>query len=157
MLSQTTLTKHELLIRIENFPTFVASKAQYSSREICINNALWNVGINLKKHCHASNRYYTITPGSPYQPEYLGVFLFGKRSIQKDCSFEVTAKFRFNKQPPTGKKLEQVFTRKFCFNAANKYSVFVNYSSALAKINVNVCNTVLLYTILNGFILFRIF
>lgn len=110
-----TLTKHKLflLIRIDNFPAFVASKAHYYTREFTFSNVLWSVCIYLKKYCRDSRRYINITSGSLDQPECLAACVCGRENIHKKGAFDkfdVSANFKF-KQPPTAK--EHRLTTKF--------------------------------------------
>ena len=52
VLKQTSLTKQNLslLIRIDNFPFFVSSKAEYHSRCIVVNKIRWFISMDLRQH-----------------------------------------------------------------------------------------------------------
>ena len=128
-----TLTKNtlSLLIRIDNFPSFVTSKARHNTRDIILNNnTRWYflVAAGMRKYCQTSEKYICINTDTSDQPETLGAFVIGKGI---DCSFDVVAKFKFKKPHPLDAKNE--FTIKFCFNSSNNDGWGF---SDLAKINL---------------------
>ena len=129
-----TLTKLSLIIRIDNFPSFVTSKAHHYTREIILNNTRWYITVYMLKYCQTSSKYILVNADTSDQPETLGAFVRGKREKGSiDCSFDVVAKFKFKQPHPTDDKNE--FTKKFCFNSSNDYEFGWGYGD-LAKINV---------------------
>ena len=116
ILKQSTQRTIQFSVLVENFRSFVTSKAEYESVSINFNNTEWYVRIELYKYCQESNEYIRVTPSSPEQPETLGLFLCGRRSDQKECSFDVGATFKF-KRPRTAQKNR--ISHKFCFNLTN--------------------------------------
>ena len=103
------------MIRVENFPSFVTSKAEFKSKRINAYGTEWYISIELYKYCQTSGEDVRVTPSSSDQPETLGVFVYGERSDRKECSFDVDATFKF-KQPVTAQEYRYLRTRKFCFD-----------------------------------------
>ena len=131
-----TLTKNKLslLIRIDNFPSFVTSKASYNTRNIIVNNTRWCILVDLTKYCQKSKKYILINAETSDQPESLAAVIKGKREKESiDCSFDVEAKIKFKQPHPMDD--EKMSTRKFCFNSSNGYADGLG-SGDLAKINV---------------------
>ena len=128
-----TKNKLSLLVRIDQFPAFVTSKACCFAEGININNTRWNISIKLRKYCQTSGEYIRIMPDSSDQPETLGAYIHGSRNhAGRYGSFDVEAQFKF-KQVPTANCYN--FTHKFCLNSSNEYKY--NYgTSKLAKIEV---------------------
>lgn len=118
LLKQTSFTQNKLslFIRIENFPTFVTSKAKYISRYINVNNTQWCIHIWL-----TDGTYNNITQASSDQdqPKFLFIGVCGKveKSLCKECSFNVTAKFALKQHATATTEA----TCKLCFNASNQY------------------------------------
>ena len=106
-------------IRIENFPSFVTSKAPYGIVGAVVNDTKWFIVLDLKKFCQNENKYIRVTPSSNDQPEALGARIFGERSDQKDSSYIVTANFKF-KHPSMAKGFRFLATR-FDLNSKNGY------------------------------------
>ena len=129
-----TLNKLSLLIRIDNFPSFVTSKAHLYTRDIILNNnTRWNILVGLTKYCQTSEKYILINAETSDQPETLGVFVNGKGEKGINCSFDVVAKFKFKQPHPLD--IGNEFTLIVCFNSSNGYGVAVGFSH-LAEINV---------------------
>ena len=132
-----TLIKNKLslLIRIDNFPSFVTSKARHCTRNIIVNNTHWSIILDLRKYCQISAKYIHINAKTSDQPETLGVFVNGKGEKGINCSFDVVAKFKFKQPHPLDNGNE--FTKIVCFNLSNGYGVAVGWGfSHLAEINV---------------------
>ena len=128
-----TKNKLSLLVRIDQFPAFVTSKACCFAEGININNTRWYISIDLRKYCQTSGEYIKITPDSADQPEKLGAFIHASRHhVKKDCSFDVEAQFKF-KHVPTARGAN--FTCKFCLNSSNNYTCGCG-TPRLAKIEV---------------------
>ena len=128
-------TQFSLLIHIENFPSFITSKAKYESKRITVNNTEWYIHLNLKKYCQTGKEYIRVPPSSLEQPETLAAFVYGERRDGKECSFDVKATFNF-KQPETVDEGidEEVVAHKFSFCAS---STKFNWGlPKLAKIDV---------------------
>ena len=129
-----TLNKLSLLIRIDNFPSFVTSKDFDYTREIIVNNTRWFIVVVMTKYCQTSAEYIWINVDTSDQPEALAVDIKGKREKESiDCAFDVVAKFKFKQPHPMDNKNE--FTKKFCFNSSNGYEYAWGFCE-LAKINV---------------------
>ena len=128
-----TLNKLSLLIRIDNFPSFVTSKAHHCTRDIIVNNTRWFIILDMRKYCQTSAKYICINDETSDQPESLGASINGKGEKSIDCSFDVVAKFKFKQPHPLDDENE--FTKKFCFNSSNGYTVSSGFGD-LAMINV---------------------
>ena len=97
----TSRTKFSILVRIENFPSFVTSKAEFNTKRITAYGTEWYISIKLCKYCQTSKEYIRATPSTTDQLETLGAFVCGTRSDRKECSFDVGATFKFkNPQRP---------------------------------------------------------
>ena len=114
ILKQSTQRTIQFSILVENFHSFVTSKAEYESVSINFNNTEWYIYVQLFKYCLTSKEYIRITSSSTEQPETLGVFVCGRRSDQKECSFDVDETFKF-KRPLTAKEVR--YSHKFNFNS----------------------------------------
>ena len=113
--------KFSILVRIENFPSFVISKAKYKSVFINFNYTEWFIKIRLYKYCQTSKQNIHVTSSSSEQPETLGAFLCGKRSDQKKCSFVVEATFKLRKIP---RAMEWRYSQKFCFTSTKSCDIW---------------------------------
>lgn len=106
-----------MIIRIDNFPSFVASKAdEYITKRITTNGTKWYVKVGLYNYCQAGKEYVPITSSS--MPEFFGAFLCGIRTDQKECSFAVEAIFKF-KRPSTAREIR--YSHKFVFKSTNQH------------------------------------
>ena len=131
-----TLTKNKLslLIRIDNFPSFVTSKARHITRDIIIDTTRWYILVDMTKYCQTSGNYILINAETSDQPEALAAVIKGKREKESiDCSFDVEAKFKFKQPHPMDDENE--FTKKFCFNSSNGYAFSWGFGN-LSEINV---------------------
>lgn len=136
VLEQTSFTKNKLslLIRIDNFPAFVSSKADCHTRAITINNVRWFIALNFAKFYQTSGKYDLIKQESD-KAEILTAFLIGVgagRSVNKDCTFDVEATFKFQNRPWIDQK---TINNKFYFSAKNEYQARALLE--LARIEVN--------------------
>ena len=128
-------TNISLLLRIDNFPAFVTSQEKYRTRDISFNNTRWYISIRFERYCQTAKKSMLITPGSDQQAETLAAYVHGKtQNKDKDCSFDVTAKFKCE-QLPFYVIHECEFTRKFSFNSSNRYENALGFP-AMAKIDV---------------------
>ena len=109
------------MIRINNFPTFVTSKAVFDTKRINAYGTEWFVKILLCKYCQTNKVYIPVTPSSIDPPETLGAFVCGMRRDRKECSFDVDATFKF-KQPATASEYQ--LSHKFSFNSTKYYETF---------------------------------
>ena len=112
--TQFPTTKFQQMIRINNFPSFVTSKADFDTKRINAYGTEWYVKIPLYKYCQTSKEYIHVTSSSPDQPETLGVFVHGIRSDQNECSFNVEATFKL-RGISTAK--QERYSHKFCFTS----------------------------------------
>ena len=120
ILSQSTHRniKFSILVHIENFPSFVISKAKCQSVSVNFSNTEWHIRVQLFKYCQAGKEFILVTPSSSDQPETLSVCLCGRRSDRKECSFNVDALFKF-KQPVTAQ--QKRYLHKFGFDSTTHY------------------------------------
>ena len=136
VLKQTSSIKQKLslLIRIDNFPLFVSSKAEYHSRCIVVNKIRWYIYMDLRQRFNTGDGTINlcITPESPGQPDTLGAYLCGDASLCKNCAFDVVGKFKFKHAPTV---VEREVKHKFDINKSNSFHDFNGFSD-LAKINV---------------------
>ena len=135
VLKQNSFTQNKLslLIRIDDFPSFVASKGRCFTRDIDVNNTWWYICISLDKWCETRERYTALTPESSDQPDILSACIWGNDAEnRKICSFDVAAIFKF-------KQLEAVeeikLIGKFHFNPSNENKHNSDFP-ILAKIEV---------------------
>ena len=130
-----TLTKNKLslLIRIDNFPSFVTSKARLYTRDIIVNNTRLFIVVGMTKYCQTSAKYIWINAKASDHPEILAAYIIGRGEEGIDCSFDVVAKFKFKQPHPMD--VENGFTKKYCFNSSNGYKDGWGFFQ-LAKINV---------------------
>ena len=153
VLTQNSLIQNKLslLLRIDDFPSLVASKARCFTRDINVNNTWWYIDISLDKWCETREEYIIITPESSDQPEVLSACIWGNvvGNISSDRSFDVTAIFKF-KQPATAEEHE--FTHKFSFNSLNKYK-----DSWVITISDEIEVIFLSFHIFNSLVSFRLF
>ena len=91
----TRKTQFQIGIRIENFPSFVATKAEYFTDDVIVNDTKWYISLFLAKYCQNEKKYIYVTPSSSDQPEALGAIIFGRRNNEKYSSFIVNATFKF--------------------------------------------------------------
>ena len=131
-----------ILVYIENFPSFVTTKAEYESVSINFNNTEWFVTINLYKYCQTNKGNIRVTPSSPDQPETLAAFVCGRRGGQKECSFDVDAIFKF-KQPAR----EDRESHKFCFNSTKHYDSWGYRKLARIDVILDLLFVVIFFTI----------
>ena len=117
--TQFPTTKFQQLIRINNFPTFVTSKAVFDTKRINAYGTEWFVKILLCKYCQTNNKYIDVT-SSPDQlePETLAAFVCGIRSDRKECSFDVGATFKFKQSDSVQQRR---YFHRFCFDSTKDY------------------------------------
>ena len=136
ILKHSSFTRNELslLVRIDNFPEFVASKGEYSTRAIKVSNTFWKVYIASMKRHQTTGEYIPLNSASADQPETLAAYLYGsgKIPLSNDCSFDVNAKFKF-KQPQVSEVDE--FTHKYFFNTSDRHMSGFGFPT-LRKIDV---------------------
>ena len=125
--------RFQIGIRIENFPSFVVSKAQYYTDGIIVNNSKWFINLCLMKYCHNDEEYITVTSSSNDQPEKLGAFIFGRRRDRKDSSFIVYATLKF-KQPPTAEGF-RILGRKLNLSKTNCYRSCIFFDEMAINVN----------------------
>ena len=112
--TQVPTTKFQQMIRINNFLSFVTSKAEFDTKRINAYGAEWYIAIEWYKYCQTGKEYIPVTSSSPDQPDTLGVFVHGIRSDQKECSFNVEATFKL-RGISTAK--QERYSHKFCFTS----------------------------------------
>ena len=107
------------MVRIDNFPLFVTSKADSDIKHFNAYGTEWYISIQLYKYCQRSKEHNRVTSLSINdQPETLGAFVCGTRSDRKECSFDVDAIFKF-KRPSAARELR--YSEKFSFGPTKHY------------------------------------
>ena len=133
-----TLNKLSLLVRIDNFPSFITSKARHKTRDIIVNNTRWYIVVGTRKwpNINETSIISRILGRHPDQPEFLALaaYIAGRGEEGIDCAFDVEAKFKFKQPHPMDDKNE--LTKKFCFNSSNGYEDAGWGIGNLAEINV---------------------
>ena len=106
--------KFSLLVRIENFSSFVNSKAKCETKRVSVNDTEWCIKIEFYRYSQTDRDYILVTPSSPEQPEFFAAFVCGTRSDRKECSFAVDTILKF-------KRAAQKFrySHKFSFDSTN--------------------------------------
>lgn len=122
-----------MMLRIDSFPSFVNSCAEFSTKRISFNGAEWHLKFELYKYCQTTKKNILLTQSSPGQPETLGVFVCGTRGDPRECSFDVDAAFAF-KRPPAVTE-HRLLSHKYCFSEAKNFDSW-GYPQ-LAKIPVS--------------------
>ena len=112
--TQIPTNKFQMMIRINNFPSFVTSKAVFDTKRINAYGTEWYIRIFLCKYCQTSNEHKIVKSTSTDQPETLGAFFCGTRSDGKECSFDVDFTFKF-KRSSTAREMR--FSENFSFNS----------------------------------------
>ena len=102
------------MIRIDDFPSFVNSKDLFNSKRINVYGAEWYITFELLKYCQTNKHHILVNSTSTDQPETLGVFVVGRRSDQKECSFVVETTFKL-KHISTAREWRN--SHKFCFTS----------------------------------------
>ena len=92
--TQFSTTKFQQMIRINNFPSFVTSRAEFYTKRINAYGTEWYIAIEWFKYCQTGKEYILVNSTSTDQSDTLGVFVCGGRSDQKECSFDVEAIFK---------------------------------------------------------------
>ena len=69
-----TLLKIQTAIRIDDFPSFVNSKAKYETKAGTVNGIEWRIVVELRKYCRKSKRYITLNSSSPGSAEILNIY-----------------------------------------------------------------------------------
>ena len=99
-------------LRIDEFSSFVQSKAHYYSDSVNVNETEWGILIDLSRYDPKSKKYELAHELSPHSTEFLDVFILGHRSQSaKDCSFDVRAVFKHKQRSLA------TFSHKFRFNS----------------------------------------
>ena len=124
-----------ILVHIENFPSFVTSRAECRSVSIKFNNTEWYIKIELYKYCQTSKESIRVTSSSLDTPETLCVFVYGRRSDQKECSFDVNANFKL-KQSSTAIEKQFLQTCKFSFDSTKQHDSWAWGFPKFARIDV---------------------
>ena len=106
-----------MMIRIDRFPSYVISKAEFDSKPISAYGAEWYINIRLYKYYQTDKKYIHVTSSSLDQPETLAAFVFGRRRDRKECSFNVDATSKFI-QPDTAQ--EDMESHKFVFSSTKQ-------------------------------------
>ena len=132
VLKVCTQCQLSFLVSIKNFPSFVALKGQCDTRRIVLNGIEWFFRINLRRYSQIHQKYVIVDPASIDRPETLAAYIWAKRTDEKECAVDVSAKNKFKHA------MDEAFsiTHKFIFNAANGYKTNRGFSD-LEEIDVN--------------------
>ena len=95
--SSTDKTQLQTSIRIDDFPSFVNSKAKYEAKASTVNGIECFIGIELKKYCHKSKSYITLNSSSPGNAEFLGIYIRCKNATRNRISFSFDAIIKFKR------------------------------------------------------------
>ena len=68
----------QTVIRIDDFPSFVDSKATYETKAGTFEDVDWFIVIQLSKYCHESKSYVTLNSISSDTPEFLEIYIYCK-------------------------------------------------------------------------------
>ena len=99
-------------LRIDEFSSFVQSKAHYYSNSVNVHETEWGILIDLSRYDPKTKEYELARDSSPHSAEFLDVFILGHRSQSaKDCSFDVRAVFKHKQRSLA------TFSHKFRFNS----------------------------------------
>ena len=71
-------TQLQLQIRIDDFPSFVDSKANYETKAGTFEDVDWFIVIQLSKYCPESKSFITLNSTSSDTPEFLGIYIYCK-------------------------------------------------------------------------------
>ena len=107
------------MMRIDDFPSFVTSKAEYETKPMKVYGTEWRIRVYVCKYCPANKKTIHIFPSSPDQPETLGAYVCGIRRDHKECSFDLDASFQL-KSSSTTRELR--YSHKFVFNSTDYYN-----------------------------------
>ena len=127
----TDKTQLQTAIRIDDFPSFVNSKAKYETKAGTVNGIECFIGIKLRKYCHESKRYITLNSSSPGNAEFLGIYICCKNAASKRISFYFDAILKFKRNFVVKNGFLSRFNNKRSFEA--KIDVFFFY---FVKFNV---------------------
>ena len=72
----TNKTQLQTVIRIDDIPSFVDSKATYETIAGTFADVDWFIVIDLSKYCQDSKRYITLNSTSSDTPEFLGIYFY---------------------------------------------------------------------------------
>ena len=90
--SSTDKTQLQTSIRIDDFPSFVNSKAKYEAKAGTASSIEWRIVIELTKYCHESKSYITLNSSSPESAEFLGIYIYCVKRIRPSpISFNLDA------------------------------------------------------------------
>ena len=74
-------TQLQLQIRIDDFPSFVDSKANYETKVGTFEDVDWFIVIDLSKYRQESKRYITLNSTSSDTPEFLGIYFYCQSNL----------------------------------------------------------------------------
>ena len=98
--SSTDKTQLQTAIRIDDFSSFVNSKAKYETKAGTVNGIECFIGIELSKYCRQSKRYITLNSSSPGSAEFLGIYIWCKNAARNrhriPFFFDAIIKFKRN-------------------------------------------------------------
>ena len=110
----TSKTQLQLKIRIDDFPSFVDSKATYETKAGTFEGVDWFIVIDLSKYWQESKSYITLNSTSMDTPEFLGTYFFCESNLNAPWGrfFKIDAIIKFKRT---------VFSKKFNLHRSNQY------------------------------------
>ena len=91
-------TQLQLQIRIDDFPSFVDSKANYETKVGTFEDVDWFIVIDLSKYRQESKRYITLNSTSSDTPEFLGIYFYCESNLDapdpRYFNFDAIIKFK---------------------------------------------------------------
>ena len=91
-------------ICIDDFPSFVRSKAIYETKANTPKDVDWFIVIDLSKYCQESKRYITLDSTSSDTPEFLGIYFYCDSNLNASNAstsrhfFRIDASIKFKRK-----------------------------------------------------------
>ena len=97
-LTDKTQPQFQTIIRINDFLSFVDSKATYERKAGTFEDVEWFIVIQLSKYCPESKSFITLNSTSSDTPEFLGIYIYCKGNpndtIGASFNIDVIVKFK---------------------------------------------------------------
>ena len=95
----TNKTQLQTVIRIDDIPSFVDSKATYETIAGTFADVDWFIVIDLSKYCQDSKRYITLNSTSSDTPEFLGTYFYceSNPNVPHRRYFDIDAIIKFKR------------------------------------------------------------
>ena len=99
--SSTDKMQLQTEICIDDFPSFVKSKAISETKAGTFDGVNWFIVIDLSKYCQESKRYITLNSTSSDTPEFLGIYFYCESNPNASTSrrfFSIDASIKFKRK-----------------------------------------------------------